>query len=78
MAKTDSDTNRIITYFKSRDEVSALYLFGSAASGRSIKDSDIDIAVLINEKRLEKTTFDNLLKMTTMMHHPIFLSVRLI
>jgi len=40
MAKIDSDTNRIITYFKSRDEVSALYMFGSAAQGRPTIEGD--------------------------------------
>lgn len=58
MIKQDNDINRIISYFKSRDEVSALYLFGSAARGRATKDSDIDIAVLINENQLKKKSFD--------------------
>ncbi len=58
--KHDSDIKRIIRYFKSRDEVSALYLFGSAAMGRAIKDSDIDVAVLINENRLKRKSFDHL------------------
>lgn len=60
MAKKDSDINRIINYFKNRDEVSALYLFGSTVQDRETKDSDIDIAVLINEKRLKRKNFDHL------------------
>ncbi len=57
----DKDINRIIRYFKSRDEVSALYLFGSAARDRVTNDSDIDIAVLINEKFLKRKSFDHLI-----------------
>ncbi len=60
MAEKDSDINRIINYFKSRDEVSTLYLFGSAARGRAIKDSDIDIAVLINARLSKRKNFDHL------------------
>lgn len=56
----DSDIKRIITYFKSRKEVSALYLFGSCAEGRELKESDIDIAVLIDEKKLLRKNFEQL------------------
>ncbi len=60
MASMEKDIKRITSYFKSRDEVSALYLFGSAARSRSTKDSDIDIAVLINERKLKNKTCDDL------------------
>lgn len=58
MKKTDKDIKRIISYFKSRDEVSALYLFGSSVKGGRTRESDIDIAVLINEKRLKRKSYD--------------------
>ncbi len=61
MAGMEKDINKITSYFKSRDEVSALYLFGSAARSRLTKDSDIDIAVLINERQLKRKTFDDII-----------------
>jgi predicted nucleotidyltransferase len=44
----EKDIERIIHYFRDRDEVSALYLFGSSAKGKKTKESDIDIAVLLD------------------------------
>jgi hypothetical protein len=57
---TDKDIKRIISYFKSREEVSALYIFGSISKGGKTQESDIDIAVLINEARLKKKNFEHL------------------
>jgi predicted nucleotidyltransferase len=37
------DIRRIIDYFKDRDEISTLYIFGSAANGKETAESDIDI-----------------------------------
>ena len=50
----EKDIERIIHYFRGRDEVSALYIFGSSAKGNRTKESDIDIAVLIDEPSLKK------------------------
>ena len=50
----ETDIERIIHYFRDRDEVSSLYLFGSSAKGKGTEESDIDIAVLIDEPRLKK------------------------
>ncbi|RJR21257.1 MAG: nucleotidyltransferase domain-containing protein [Nitrospiraceae bacterium] len=58
--QTNCDIKRIITYFKSRKEVSALYLFGSCAEGRELPESDLDIAVLIDEKKLQRKNFEQL------------------
>lgn len=58
--QTNSDIKRIITYFKSRKEVAVLYLFGSCAVSRELKESDIDIAVLIDEKKLQRINFEQL------------------
>ena len=42
LSKTISD------YFKNKDEVIAVYLFGSYASGKNQPFSDIDIGILLN------------------------------
>jgi len=56
-----ADTSRkIIDYFKKRSEVSALYLFGSAAHGMQKHDSDIDIAVLIDDSKRETIGYETL------------------
>lgn len=57
-----SDIRHIIDYFKGRDEVSALYIFGSAANNKEKDESDIDIAVLINDIRKGRRTYDSLRK----------------
>jgi predicted nucleotidyltransferase len=58
--KEDNDIKRIIKYFKDRTEVSALYVFGSSARGIVTDESDIDIAVLINERKLDKVNYERL------------------
>ena len=58
--KPDKDINNIIKFFKTQDEVSALYLFGSYPNGHRTDKSDIDIAVLINENKLKRKNFDHL------------------
>jgi uncharacterized protein len=45
----EKDIERIVNYFRERDELAALYLFGSSAKKRKTEESDIDIAVLIDE-----------------------------
>jgi len=39
---------KISLYFDQRSEVIAVYLFGSYAKGRQERDSDIDLAILLN------------------------------
>lgn len=58
--QTSEDIKRIISYFKERKEVSALYLFGSCAEGGTLPESDIDIAVLIDEKKLQRKNLEQL------------------
>ena len=62
MAGVNKDIEGIISFFKSREEVSALFLFGSAAQSRATKDSDIDLAVLVNEKRMKRKSYNQLKK----------------
>ena len=58
-----SDVKRIVDYFKGREEVSSLYIFGSAAIGKETAESDVDIAVLISDrKKGGKTTYESLRK----------------
>jgi hypothetical protein len=47
-----SDIGHIIDYFKGKDEISAVYIFGSTVNGQEIDESDIDIAVMINDHLL--------------------------
>ncbi len=56
--KDDGEIERIIHYFKGTDEVSALYIFGSVGEGRKTGESDIDIAVLIDESKLQRKNFE--------------------
>lgn len=56
------DIRRITDYFKDRDEVSALYIFGSASNGKETAESDIDIAVLINDIKKGKKNYESLRK----------------
>ena len=47
-AKMNMPSKKICLYFRDRDEVIAVYLFGSYAQGRERARSDIDIGVLLN------------------------------
>lgn len=60
--KMNNSIRRIIDYFQQRDEVCVLYIFGSYGSCKETKESDIDIAVLIDETRLKKIDFASLKK----------------
>ncbi|OGW41491.1 MAG: hypothetical protein A2Y97_08655 [Nitrospirae bacterium RBG_13_39_12] len=56
--KDDKDIKRIVHYFKNRDEVSALYIFGGYAKGRKTGESDIDVGILVDESRLKRRNFE--------------------
>lgn len=60
MAKIDEDIKRVAQYFRGRREVCALYIFGSAAKGALRADSDIDVAVLVDEAKPGKKNFERL------------------
>ncbi len=60
--KHTEDIQRIVDYFKGREEVSSLFIFGSAASGEMMPESDIDLAVLINDRRKGRISYDSLRK----------------
>lgn len=42
--------NRIKDYFSNRDNIAAVYLFGSHAAGKERSGSDVDIAVLFQNR----------------------------
>lgn len=48
------DLKRITDYFQDRKEVAAVYLFGSFGGPRENRESDIDIAILLDETKSEK------------------------
>jgi predicted nucleotidyltransferase len=54
----DKDIKRIVHYFKNRDEVSALYIFGGLAKNKKTAESDIDIGILVDESRLKRRNFE--------------------
>ena len=56
--KDDREVERIIRYFKSTAEVSTLYIFGSLGKGKKTSESDIDVAVLIDESKLKRKNFE--------------------
>lgn len=45
------DIQKIKDYFNKRKEVAAVYLYGSQARGEAKKTSDVDLAVLVTDKR---------------------------
>jgi predicted nucleotidyltransferase len=50
----DADVKRLTRYFRDRDEISTLYVFGSLGKAKKTNESDIDIAVLIDESKLKR------------------------
>lgn len=48
--------NQLKSYFHSLEDISFVFLFGSWASGRTVKESDVDIAIYFkNEYSFERT-----------------------
>ena len=43
-------TESIAAYFRQRDEITAVYLFGSYASGSQRHDSDVDLGILFDDE----------------------------
>jgi len=64
----EDQTEKIVDFAKANPEISAVYLFGSHASGHERTRSDIDLGVLFNEhvdgfKRIDmETKISNLLR----------------
>lgn len=57
MKLSDGQKLQIIEYFRSRPEVTGVYLYGSQAAGTGGRLSDVDLAVLLKEK-VKNETFD--------------------
>lgn len=58
------DKDVVIKYFAKIDDVLAVYLFGSAAKNLLRKNSDIDIAVLFNERINKMKRFEYILSIS--------------
>lgn len=43
-------TTRLKQYFKDKPEVIAVYIFGSQATGKEKRSSDVDVGILLNTK----------------------------
>ncbi len=58
LLKTSELDNKLMDFLSKQDNVKLAYLFGSAASGKAGKLSDIDIAVMLDESLGKKEGFD--------------------
>ncbi len=54
MMQPDELDNKLMDFFNKQEHVRLAYLFGSAASGKAGKLSDIDIAVLLDDSLSKK------------------------
>jgi uncharacterized protein len=78
----DALTDKIKEYFKDKDEVVAVYLFGSHARGKETPSSDLDIGALLDEDRRKDLSFENkrydymagLSRVTRKDAHPVILN----
>jgi predicted nucleotidyltransferase len=50
-------TKKLQKYFTTKHEIYSAYLYGSVVEKKQRKDSDIDIALFINEKKIENPLF---------------------
>jgi len=55
----------VTAFLQTRAEVQAGYIFGSVVTGRTRKDSDVDIAVLVSEKVMKRDPFRYRLELMT-------------
>lgn len=55
--KLEDIKEKILSYFQNKD-IELIYIFGSYATGENKEDSDIDIAVLYNEKKSELDVYN--------------------
>src|SRR5438093_11424110 len=55
----------VATFLKSRPEVQAAYIFGSVATGRARRDSDIDVGVLVSDRVRRRDPFQYRLELMT-------------
>ncbi len=57
-------SKKITSYFTSRTDTIAVYLFGSTAKGKERKNSDLDLAVLFEERLDQNQRFQTKLQIT--------------
>ena len=58
MSEKNEIVEKLVNYFKEREEVLSAYLFGSAASDKLRSDSDVDIAVILDKAIPSNSYFD--------------------
>jgi predicted nucleotidyltransferase len=51
MKLSSKTKNKIINYFRKKPEIAAVYMYGSQSKGGARADSDVDLAVLVSDKR---------------------------
>ena len=71
MLTQDQVISAIKGYFEKRENVVAIYLFGSYANGTFNKKSDIDIAVLFSDSKNSSERFDRKLELMTELEHTL-------
>ena len=70
----------IKNYFANRNEVAAVYIYGSHAGGHTRTDSDVDVAILLtaydmdDESAQRSLYMVELSKLTRMVIHPVILN----
>ncbi len=55
MERYEEIKRTLVPLFRRREEVIAAYIFGSTLTGITHKESDVDIAVLIDEGKVKET-----------------------
>ena len=61
---TPSDIEPLIEVFRQFPEIRAVYVFGSAATGKRRPDSDLDLAVLAGDESFQRRKLDVLTELT--------------
>ncbi len=61
---TPSEIDRLIEVFRQFPEIRAVYVFGSAATGKRRPDSDLDLALLAGDETFRTRKLDVLMELT--------------
>ncbi len=64
MTFSSSDIESLIEVFRQFPEIRAVYVFGSAATGKRRPDSDLDLAVLAGDESFQRRKLDVLTELT--------------
>ena len=61
---TPSEIDHLIEVFRQFPEIRAVYVFGSAATGKRRPDSDLDLAILAEDESFQRRKLDVLTELT--------------